>query len=126
LTGSAGSICDAKKPNSNVARAARGGTAVRAYGRRRQLDNVCGAGIGMHPGTPLVLYADLQRFGFEGSDKGKLEIVGSGFRYFADSESHEEDNFTLVVIGKNRRDEGESVLDVAVKHSLGTVVGELP
>ena len=58
--------------------------------------------------------------------KGKLEIVGSGFRYFADSESHEEDNFTLVVIGKNRRDEGESVLDVAVKHSLGTVVGELP
>jgi len=58
--------------------------------------------------------------------KGKLEIVGSGFRYFADSESHEEDSFTLVVIGKNRRDEGESVLDVAVKHSLGTVVGELP
>jgi hypothetical protein len=32
--------------------------------------------------------------------KGKLVIVGSGFRYFADSESHEEDNFTLVVIGK--------------------------
>jgi hypothetical protein len=58
--------------------------------------------------------------------KGKLVIVGSGFRYFADSESHEEDNFTLVVIGKNLRDEGESVLDVAVKHSLGTVVGELP
>ena len=58
--------------------------------------------------------------------KGKLVIVGSGFRYFADSESREEDNFTLVVIGKNRRDDGESVLDVAVKHSLGTVVGELP
>jgi hypothetical protein len=50
--------------------------------------------------------------------KGKLEIVGSGFRYFADSESHEEDNFTLVVIGKNRRDEGESVLDVAVSIPL--------
>jgi hypothetical protein len=58
--------------------------------------------------------------------KGKLVIVGSGFRYLADSESREEDNFTLVVIGKNRRDDGESVLDVAVKHSLGTVVGELP
>jgi hypothetical protein len=57
--------------------------------------------------------------------KGKLEIVGSGFRYIADSESHDEDNFTLVVIGKNRRDEGESVLDVAVKHSPGTVVSEL-
>jgi hypothetical protein len=58
--------------------------------------------------------------------KGKLVIVGSGFRYLADSESREEDNFTLVVIGKNRRDDGESVLDVAVKHPLGTVVGELP
>jgi hypothetical protein len=58
--------------------------------------------------------------------KGKLVIVGSGFRYLADPESREEDNFTLVVIGKNRRDDGESVLDVAVKHSLGTVVGELP
>jgi hypothetical protein len=58
--------------------------------------------------------------------KGKLVIAGSGFRYFADSESQEEDNFTLVVIGKNRRDEGESVLDVAVKQSLGTVVSELP
>jgi hypothetical protein len=58
--------------------------------------------------------------------KGQLVIVGSGFRYLADSESREEDNFTLVVIGKNRRDDGESVLDVAVKHSLGTVVGELP
>ena len=58
--------------------------------------------------------------------KGKLVIVGSGFRYFADPESREADNFTLVVIGKNRRDEGESVLDVAVKHTLGTVVGELP
>jgi hypothetical protein len=58
--------------------------------------------------------------------KGKLVIVGSGFRYLADSESLEEDNFTLVVIGKNRRDDGESVLDVAVKHPLGTVVGELP
>jgi hypothetical protein len=58
--------------------------------------------------------------------KGKLVIVGSGFRYIADSDSHEEDNFTLVVIGKNRRDEGESILDVAVKHSLGTMVGELP
>ena len=57
--------------------------------------------------------------------KGKLEIVGSGFRYLADPENHEEDNFTLVVIGKNRRDEGESVLDVSVKHSLGTVVGQL-
>ena len=39
--------------------------------------------------------------------KGKLVIVGSGFRYFADPESHEADNFTLVVFGKNRRDTGK-------------------
>jgi hypothetical protein len=58
--------------------------------------------------------------------KGKLVIVGSGFRYFADSESHEADNFTLVVFGKNRRDTGTSILDVAVKQPLGTAVSELP
>lgn len=58
--------------------------------------------------------------------KGRVVILGSGFQYFADSESHEADNFTLVVFGKNRRDEGESVLDIAVKPSRGTVVGELP
>lgn len=57
--------------------------------------------------------------------KGKLVIVGSGFRYFADSESHEADNFTLVVIGKNRRDPGKSILDIAVNPPLGTVVSEL-
>ena len=58
--------------------------------------------------------------------KGKLVIVGSGFRYIADSESREADKFTLVVFGKNRRDTGESILDIAVNHPIGTVVGELP
>lgn len=58
--------------------------------------------------------------------KGKLVVVGSGFRYFADSESHEADSFTLVVFGKNRHDTGSSVLDIAVNHPLGTVVSELP
>lgn len=58
--------------------------------------------------------------------KGKLVIVGSGFRYIADPESREADNFTLVVLGKNRRDTGSSVLDIAVNHPLGTVVSELP
>ena len=56
--------------------------------------------------------------------KGKLVIVGSGFRYIADSESHEADNFTLVVIGKNRRDPGNSILDIAVTHPVGTLVSE--
>jgi hypothetical protein len=58
--------------------------------------------------------------------KGKLVIVGPGFRYFADSESREADNFTLVVFGKNRRDTGKSILDIAVNHPLETVVSELP
>ena len=53
--------------------------------------------------------------------KGKLVIVGSGFRYFADSESREADNFTLVVFGKNRHDPGKSILDIAVKRPLETV-----
>ena len=51
--------------------------------------------------------------------KGKLVIVGSGFRYIADSESREPDNFTLVVLGKNRHDAGKSVLDIAVVHPPG-------
>ena len=58
--------------------------------------------------------------------KGKLVIVGSGFRYIADPESREADNFTLVVLGKNRHDPGESILDIEVTHPLGTVVSELP
>jgi hypothetical protein len=58
--------------------------------------------------------------------KGKLLIVGSGFQYVADSKSRETDNFTLVVIGKNRHDDGESIVDIEVKPSLGTVVSELP
>jgi hypothetical protein len=56
--------------------------------------------------------------------KGKLVIVGSGFRYFADSESREADNFTLVVFGKNRHDPGKSILDIAVEPPLGTVASE--
>jgi hypothetical protein len=58
--------------------------------------------------------------------RGKLVIVGSGFRYFADPESHEADSFTLIVFGKNRRETGKSILDIAIKHPLGTVVSELP
>jgi hypothetical protein len=58
--------------------------------------------------------------------KGKVVIVGSGFRYLADSESREPDRFTLVVFGKNRHDTGNSVLDIAVNSPLGTVVSELP
>ena len=49
--------------------------------------------------------------------KGRIAIVGSGFRYFADSEANEPDRFTLVVLGKNRHAPGKSTLEIAVTHS---------
>jgi hypothetical protein len=57
---------------------------------------------------------------------GKLVIVGSGFRYYADPDSREADSFTLVVLGKNRRTPGQSVLDIAVTYPVETLVSELP
>jgi hypothetical protein len=57
--------------------------------------------------------------------KGKIGIVGYGFRYFADSRNYEADSFTLVVVGKNRRDPGKSTLEIVVKPPE-TVVSELP
>ena len=58
--------------------------------------------------------------------KGKLVIVGSGFRYIADPSNREPDGFTLVVFGKNRFDVGKSILDIAVKRPPVTMVSELP
>jgi hypothetical protein len=58
--------------------------------------------------------------------KGKIEIVGPGFRYFADSHNDEADSFALVVEGKNRRDPGKSTLEIVVNPPVGVVVGELP
>ena len=58
--------------------------------------------------------------------KGKIAIVGSGFRYFADSGNHEADSFTLVVVGKNRHSPGKSTVEISVKRTVGTVVSELP
>jgi hypothetical protein len=57
--------------------------------------------------------------------KGKIVIVGPGFRYFADSKDYEADSFTLEVVGKNRRDPGKSTLQVMVKRPVETVVSEL-
>src|ERR1700737_2244647 len=58
--------------------------------------------------------------------KGKIGIVGPGFRYFADSQNYEADSFTLVVVGKNRHDPGESILEIVVNPPVGTVVSESP
>ena len=56
--------------------------------------------------------------------KGKVVLVGPGFRYFADSKNSGSDSFTLVVEGKNKRDPGKSTLEIVVKHPA-TVVSEL-
>jgi hypothetical protein len=58
--------------------------------------------------------------------KGKIVIVGPGFRYFADSEDYEADSFTLEVVGKNRRDPGKSTLEILVKPHNETLVSEVP
>ena len=58
--------------------------------------------------------------------KGKIGIVGPGFRYYADPQNYEDDSFTLLVVGKNRRDPGKSTLQIVVKGPPGTVVSELP
>jgi hypothetical protein len=38
--------------------------------------------------------------------KGKIGIVGYGFRYFADSQNYEADSFTLVVVGRGLHSPG--------------------
>ena len=45
---------------------------------------------------------------------GELVIVGSGFRYFAKADSAGTDKFTLLVVGKNRHDEGFSTVEIAI------------
>jgi hypothetical protein len=45
---------------------------------------------------------------------GKLLLVGPGFRYFANHDFVGQDNFTLIVVGKNRRDRGASTVQITV------------
>jgi len=45
---------------------------------------------------------------------GELVTVGSGFRYFAKPGFSGTDKFSLVVIGKNRREEGYSTVEITV------------
>ena len=48
---------------------------------------------------------------------GKLEMVGPGFRYFAKSDFSGSDKFSLVVVGKNLREEGYSTVEITVSRS---------
>jgi hypothetical protein len=52
---------------------------------------------------------------------GNLVIVGPGFRYFANSGFSGNDKFSLVVVGKNRHEEGYSTVEIAVSHPTSLV-----
>jgi hypothetical protein len=45
---------------------------------------------------------------------GDLVLVGPGFRYYANSDFEGPDTFTLVVVGKNRHDEGTSKVRITI------------
>jgi len=46
--------------------------------------------------------------------RGELVMVGSGFRYFAKPDFSGTDKFSLVVTGKNLREEGSSTVEITV------------
>jgi hypothetical protein len=60
-----------------------------------------------------------------GPHNGRIELVGPGFRYFANSEKQSGDSFTLVVSGKNRHDAGKSTLEITVDRPREAVVSDL-
>jgi hypothetical protein len=53
-------------------------------------------------------------FVVSGPTKGRLVMVGPGFRYYANPGEHGADKFTLLISGKNRRDVGKSTLEVQI------------
>jgi hypothetical protein len=50
----------------------------------------------------------------EKPNSGELVLVGPGFCYFAQHDFSGTDKFTLVVVGKNRHDEGISTVQITV------------
>jgi hypothetical protein len=48
---------------------------------------------------------------------GEIAIVGSGFRYFTKHDFSGPDRFTLLVVGKNRHEEGFSTVEISVSRS---------
>jgi hypothetical protein len=57
-----------------------------------------------------------------GPSKGRLAMVGPGFRYFADPSDQSVDKFTLLISGKNRRDPGSSTLEVEIHPTPGETI----
>jgi len=79
----------------------KGSETIHARGGHRPLGYVGCSRIGVHPGASLVLHANLQRFGCEGSDKGQdchRRIRFPVLRRFR--ENHEADSFTSIVAGR--------------------------
>jgi hypothetical protein len=49
---------------------------------------------------------------------GELVMVGPGFRYFAKPDFSGADKFSLVVVGKNLREEGYSTVEITVSPGM--------
>ena len=60
---------------------------------------------------------------------GELVMVGTGFRYFAKPDFSGTDKFSLMVVGKNLREEGHSTVEIVVSplnaRSKATAVSQL-
>jgi len=53
---------------------------------------------------------------------GELVLVGPGFRYFAKPDFNGTDTFTLVVVGKNRHDQGTSTVQIKISRPSQSLV----
>jgi hypothetical protein len=60
-----------------------------------------------------------------GPHNGRIELVGPGFRYFANAENQSADSFTLVVSGKNRHDAGKSTIEITIERPKAALVSDL-
>ncbi|WP_369725994.1 MULTISPECIES: hypothetical protein [unclassified Bradyrhizobium] len=75
------------------------------------------------PGTDCIQglrWSTMQIYKVEVTEKpkrGEIALVGPGFRYFAKSDFSGTDKFTLLVVGKNRHDEGSSRVEIMVSGS---------
>jgi hypothetical protein len=69
-------------------------------------------------------WSTMQIYGVSIAEKpksGELVLVGPGFRYFAKPDFNGTDSFTLVVVGKNRHDEGSSTVQITVSRPASSV-----
>ena len=71
-------------------------------------------------------YMQIENVSLSRSPKnGNVVIAGSGFRFFANSDTRGTDSFTLVVFGKKGRDAGKSTIEITVNKPLGIRTSDL-